>query len=171
GPGAPGARQWGGPMTRRPQLTARASAGHGADRRPDHDQGRGADGRAPDVLPVAHLDDRWARRLLDALPSLRRGSAARCAEGDRRGEEGARARQGLSPGPRGQFATAGRVAAMRVTKANVRRACAVCERTLLQGEYALRFSPDGIEFVDVCPLCQDIALEYGWVREGGPMSP
>jgi hypothetical protein len=60
---------------------------------------------------------------------------------------------------------------MRVTKANVRRACAVCERTLLQGEYALRFSPDGIEFVDVCPLCQDIALEYGWVREGGPMSP
>ena len=60
---------------------------------------------------------------------------------------------------------------MRVTKANVRRACAVCERTLLQGEYALRFSPDGIEFVDVCPLCQDIALEYGWVREGAPMSP
>ena len=60
---------------------------------------------------------------------------------------------------------------MRVTKATVRRACAVCERTLLQGEYALRFSPDGIEFVDVCPLCQDIALEYGWVREGAPMSP
>jgi len=60
---------------------------------------------------------------------------------------------------------------MRVTKANVHRVCAVCERTLLQGEYALRFSPDGVEFVDVCPLCQDIALEYGWVREGGPMSP
>ncbi len=60
---------------------------------------------------------------------------------------------------------------MRVTKANVRRACAVCERTLLQGEYALRFSPDGIEFVDVCPLCQEAALEYGWVREGTPMSP
>jgi hypothetical protein len=58
-----------------------------------------------------------------------------------------------------------------VTKANVHRVCAVCERTLLQGEYALRFSPDGVEFVDVCPLCQDIALEYGWVREGGPMSP
>ena len=60
---------------------------------------------------------------------------------------------------------------MRVTKANVRRGCAVCERTLLQGEYALRFSPDGVEFVDVCPLCQDIALDYGWVREGGPVSP
>lgn len=60
---------------------------------------------------------------------------------------------------------------MRVTKATVRRACAVCERSLLQGEYAFRFSPDGVEFVDVCPLCQDAALEYGWVREGGPMSP
>ena len=60
---------------------------------------------------------------------------------------------------------------MRVTKANVRRACAVCERTLLQGEYALRFSPNGVEFVDVCPLCTEVALEYGWVREGGPMSP
>ncbi len=60
---------------------------------------------------------------------------------------------------------------MRVTKATVRRACAVCERTLLQGEYAFRFSPDGVEFVDVCPLCQDVALEFGWVREGGPMSP
>ena len=60
---------------------------------------------------------------------------------------------------------------MRVTKANVRRACAVCERTLLQGEYALRFSPDGLEFVDVCPLCQEVALEYGWVREGAPISP
>jgi hypothetical protein len=60
---------------------------------------------------------------------------------------------------------------MRVTKATVRRGCAVCERTLLQGEYALRFSPDGVEFVDVCPLCTDIALDYGWVREGGPISP
>jgi len=60
---------------------------------------------------------------------------------------------------------------MRVTKASVRRICAVCERTLLQGEHALRFSPDGIEFVDVCPLCQGVAFEYGWVREGGPLSP
>lgn len=60
---------------------------------------------------------------------------------------------------------------MRVTKASVRRVCAVCERTLLQGEYALRFSPNGVEFVDVCPLCTDVALEYGWVREGGPISP
>jgi hypothetical protein len=60
---------------------------------------------------------------------------------------------------------------MRVTKVNVHRVCAVCERTLLQGEHALRFSPDGVEFVDVCPLCQDVALDYGWVREGGPVSP
>jgi len=60
---------------------------------------------------------------------------------------------------------------MRVTKASVRRVCAVCERTLLQGEHAIRFSPDGVEFVDVCPLCQEVAVDYGWVREGGPMSP
>jgi hypothetical protein len=59
---------------------------------------------------------------------------------------------------------------MRVTKATVRRVCAVCDRTLLQGEIATRFSPDGVEFVDVCPLCQDLALDYGWVREGGPVS-
>ena len=63
--------------------------------------------------------------------------------------------------------TAARVRTMRVTKASVRRVCAVCERSLLQGEVALRFSPDGVEFVDVCPLCQDYALDYGWVREGG----
>ena len=60
---------------------------------------------------------------------------------------------------------------MRVTKANVVRACAICERTLLMGERSTRFSPDGENFVDVCPLCQDIALEYGWLREGSPTTP
>ncbi len=60
---------------------------------------------------------------------------------------------------------------MRVTKASVVRACAICERTLLMGEQAARFSPDGEEFVDVCPLCNDVALEHGWVREGLPFSP
>ena len=60
---------------------------------------------------------------------------------------------------------------MRVTKASVVRACAICERTLLMGEHTVRFSPDGEEFVDVCPLCNDIALDHGWVREGLPLSP
>lgn len=51
-------------------------------------------------------------------------------------------------------------------------ACAVCERTLLVGEHAVRFSPDGTdEFVDVCPLCQEAALDHGWTREGGPLVP
>jgi hypothetical protein len=59
---------------------------------------------------------------------------------------------------------------MRVTRASVTRVCAVCERTLLMGEHAYRFAPDGREFVDVCPLCQEIALEHGWVREGSPIS-
>ena len=59
---------------------------------------------------------------------------------------------------------------MRVTKANVTRRCAVCERTLLMGEHMLRFSPDGHEFVDVCPLCSETALDHGWVREGHAVS-
>ncbi len=59
---------------------------------------------------------------------------------------------------------------MRVTRSSVTRVCAICERTLLMGEHALRFAPDGREFVDVCPLCNDVALEYGWVREGSPIS-
>jgi len=59
---------------------------------------------------------------------------------------------------------------MRVTKANVTRVCAVCERTLLMGEHTLRYSPDGHEFVDVCPLCSEVALDHGWVREGHAVS-
>jgi hypothetical protein len=60
---------------------------------------------------------------------------------------------------------------MRVIKATATRTCVLCERTLLQGEHALRYSPDGTTFVDVCPLCSEIALEHGWVREGAAVSP
>jgi predicted RNA-binding Zn-ribbon protein involved in translation (DUF1610 family) len=61
---------------------------------------------------------------------------------------------------------------MRITRASVERSCAICERTLLMGERATRFSPNGGEdYVDVCPLCQETALEYGWVKEGAPTSP
>jgi hypothetical protein len=60
---------------------------------------------------------------------------------------------------------------MRVTRSAVTRTCAICERSLLMGEHALRFSPDGAEYVDVCPLCAEIALEHGWLREGSPSSP
>ena len=50
--------------------------------------------------------------------------------------------------------------------------CAICERTLLVGERPLRFAPDGVDaFVDVCPLCQEIAFDHGWVREGSPLGP
>src|SRR5205823_9881517 len=49
--------------------------------------------------------------------------------------------------------------------------CAICERSLLLGEEPIRFSPDGGELVDVCPLCQQTALDHGWVREGGPSLP
>jgi hypothetical protein len=60
---------------------------------------------------------------------------------------------------------------MRVTKTAVTRTCAICERTLLMGERALRFSPDGHDYVDVCPLCQELALDHGWVKEGAPTTP
>ena len=60
---------------------------------------------------------------------------------------------------------------MRVTKSNVTRVCGLCERTLLMGEQTLRFSPDGHNYVDVCPLCQGAALDHGWVREGHAVSP
>ncbi len=43
------------------------------------------------------------------------------------------------------------------------RTCAVCERSLLVGERAVRFAPDGEHFVDVCPLCQDVAVESCWL--------
>jgi hypothetical protein len=59
----------------------------------------------------------------------------------------------------------------QVVRQQATRNCAVCERTLLTGERALRFSPDGEEFVDVCPLCQEIATEYGWIKEGSPTTP
>jgi hypothetical protein len=50
--------------------------------------------------------------------------------------------------------------------------CAICERTLLVGELPLRFAPDGMDdYVDVCVLCQEAALDHGWVREGSPIGP
>jgi hypothetical protein len=61
---------------------------------------------------------------------------------------------------------------MRVTGNAAALSCAICERTLLTGERAVRFSPDGdAAFVDVCPLCQDVALDHGWVKEGSPTTP
>ena len=51
------------------------------------------------------------------------------------------------------------------------RTCAICERTLLVGERAVRYSPDGENFVDVCPLCLETAVDHGWLKEGSPTSP
>jgi hypothetical protein len=62
---------------------------------------------------------------------------------------------------------------MRITRQAVTalRSCAICERTLLVGERAVRYSPDGESFVDVCPLCQETAMEHGWIKEGSPTTP
>jgi hypothetical protein len=59
----------------------------------------------------------------------------------------------------------------QLVRQHVKCTCAICERTLLTGERAVRFAPNGDEFVDVCPLCQETALEHGWVKEGSPTSP
>jgi hypothetical protein len=60
---------------------------------------------------------------------------------------------------------------MQITGQAVSRTCAICDRSLLQGERAVRYAPDGGGFVDVCPLCQEIAAEYGWTKEGSPTTP
>ena len=61
---------------------------------------------------------------------------------------------------------------MRVTKVSTLRQCAICERTLLMGERAVRYAPEeGAELVDVCPLCLDVAVEHGWIKEGTPTTP
>lgn len=59
---------------------------------------------------------------------------------------------------------------MRVTKSTAVKTCAVCERTLLMGEHTSRLTPDGRDYVDVCVLCQDSAIDHGWMREGGSMA-
>jgi hypothetical protein len=60
---------------------------------------------------------------------------------------------------------------MRSTRTLAPQTCAICERTLLTGELTMRFAPEGEDFLDVCPLCQDFAAEYGWVKEGSPTTP
>src|SRR4051794_33021631 len=61
---------------------------------------------------------------------------------------------------------------MRITRVSVERTCSICERTLLMGERSVRFSPNGRDdYVDVCPLCQETAIENGWIKEGSPTTP
>jgi hypothetical protein len=60
----------------------------------------------------------------------------------------------------------------RVTRNAAAHRCAICERSLLMGERVVRFAPHlGADYVDVCPLCQDEALESGWFKEGSPTTP
>jgi hypothetical protein len=59
----------------------------------------------------------------------------------------------------------------QLARQSVKRTCAICERTLLIGERSVRFAPHGEDFVDVCPLCQESAVEHGWIKEGSPTTP
>jgi hypothetical protein len=61
---------------------------------------------------------------------------------------------------------------VRVTRVATTRQCAICERSLLMGERAVRYAPEeDAELVDVCALCQEIAVEHGWIKEGTPTTP
>jgi len=43
---------------------------------------------------------------------------------------------------------------------------------LLLGERSFRYAPEeGAELVDVCTLCQETAVEHGWLKEGTPSTP
>ncbi len=55
---------------------------------------------------------------------------------------------------------------------DVQRTCAICHRTLLMGERAVRFTQGGgDDWVDVCALCTTTADDHGWVKEGSPTTP
>jgi hypothetical protein len=60
---------------------------------------------------------------------------------------------------------------MLVKRHETVRTCAVCNRTLLLGERAARYTPGGDHWVDVCALCVDTANEHGWIKEGTPTTP
>ena len=62
---------------------------------------------------------------------------------------------------------------MRITRVSVERSCSICERTLLMGERAVRFTPSGgdDDWRDVCALCTTTADDHGWVKEGSPTTP
>src|SRR4029453_8194669 len=66
----------------------------------------------------------------------------------------------------------GRSPLPRTPPTAVSRPCAICERSLLMGERVVRYAPHaGAELVDVCALCEEEALESGWLKEGAPTTP
>ena len=61
---------------------------------------------------------------------------------------------------------------MRISRNEASRPCAICGRRLLLGEQFTRFQPGlGSELVEVCRLCFEKAIDYGWAREGAPTTP
>jgi hypothetical protein len=58
-----------------------------------------------------------------------------------------------------------------VRKQDAQRTCAICHRTLLMGERAVRFTPGSDNWVDVCALCTTAADDHGWIKEGNPTTP
>ena len=76
---------------RRPERPPRPPAGHGAERRDDRDQGRGADGGDARLRPRPALDHRRPGRLHDGVPALRGGPRPSRRSRARGRDRGARA--------------------------------------------------------------------------------
>ena len=162
-----GPRRRGRRRERRPELAPRTPARDGARRGDDDHQRRGADGRVPHLLPVADVAHRRPRRLRHELPPLRGSADARCPE-DRRRDEACAGRgesviDASRPPPRTKL--------MQIRRQEDFRVCAVCERTILQASARPATARGGELWVDVCPLCIEIANERGWVKEGSPTTP
>ena len=58
-----------------------------------------------------------------------------------------------------------------VRKQDNQQTCAICHRTLLMGERAVRFTSGSDNWVDVCALCTSTADDHGWIKEGSPTTP
>ena len=140
--------------------------------RDDLDQGRGADGGDPHVLAGADLADRRPRRLPHALPALRGGSArtSRRRSSTRRRRSWKRPRSERVSGLTTVAAVATCASRGRPFTA-VRTVCDLRADVCSSASARSATHADGENFVDVCPLCQDIALEHGWVKEGSPTTP
>src|SRR5262249_50763054 len=127
--------------------------------------------------PGADIAHRRTGRVPHAVPAVRGSARPHRPEADREREEGAGGGSRVASGGRaGGVTRLSRAATLsvmtRVTRVALDRSCAICERTLLMGEKAIRFSPTvGGDYVDVCPLCAETAVEHGWFREGAPTTP
>ncbi len=165
---------------RRPQLAPGPAARDGPEGRDDDDQGRGADGRGADLLAVAHLDDggrgdyHMAFLRYDEVPAH---IAQKLIEAAKKDTSAVAAWRRSAPICGGFVALAAAatatLGAMRVTKVDDRAAMRNLRAHAPHGRAHDALSPPtaACTYVDVCPLCHEVATDSGWVKEGSPTTP